>query len=181
MDFICKSEMHPFTQFGALYQLVARRTGREHVNDYLYISENIYVQTEPHIHPRCRFPYFSSNVNPVNSTYHLSNLSTLHPQYQNQLLNSLPFSTIDQFPLTHKMKNPGAGTCPLTSPDSRNPLVFYTFSLFDSLTFVSSTTVSTWHERTESTSFAERFVRLDPPLFLSSRSYVGTYLLAMYA
>ena len=49
MDFICKSEMHPFTQFGALYQLVARRTGREHVNDYLYISENIYVQTEPHI------------------------------------------------------------------------------------------------------------------------------------
>ena len=143
MDFICKSEMHPFTQFGALYQLVARRTGREHVNDYLYISENIYVQTEPHIHPRCRFPYFSSNVNPVNSTYHLSNLSTLHPQYQNQLLNSLPFSTIDQFPLTHKMKNPGAGTCPLTSPDSRNPLVFYTFSLFDSLTFVNSTTVST--------------------------------------
>ena len=32
-----------------------------------------------------------------------------------------------------------------------------------------------WHERTESTSFAGRFVRLDPRLFLSSRSYVGTY------
>ena len=37
------------------------------------------------------------------------------------------------------------------------------------------TTVSTWHERTESTSFARRFVRLDPPLFLPSQSYVGTY------
>lgn len=36
-------------------------------------------------------------------------------------------------------------------------------------------TVSTWHERTESTSFAGRFVRLDPLPFLSSRSYAGTY------
>lgn len=36
-------------------------------------------------------------------------------------------------------------------------------------------TVSTWHERTESTSFAERFVRLDPPLFLPSRWYAETY------
>ena len=34
----------------------------------------------------------------------------------------------------------------------------------------SNTIVSTWHERTESTSFARRFVRLDPPLFLLSRS-----------
>ena len=39
----------------------------------------------------------------------------------------------------------------------------------------SNTIVSTWHERTESTSFAYRFVRLDPPLFLPSQSYVGTY------
>lgn len=67
----------------------------------------------------------------------------LHTPNIEQPRDSLPFSTIDQFPLTHKMKNPGAGTCPLTSPDSRNPLVFYTFSLFDSLTFVNSTTVST--------------------------------------
>ena len=39
----------------------------------------------------------------------------------------------------------------------------------------STATVSTWLERTESTSFAGRFVRLDPPLFLSSRSYMETY------
>lgn len=32
-----------------------------------------------------------------------------------------------------------------------------------------------WHERIESTSFAGRFVRLDPRLFLTSWSYVGTY------
>ena len=36
-------------------------------------------------------------------------------------------------------------------------------------------TVSTWHERTESTSFVRQFVRLDPQVFLSSWSYVGTY------
>ena len=36
-------------------------------------------------------------------------------------------------------------------------------------------TVSTWHERTESTSFTGQFVRLDPPLFLPSQSYAGTY------
>ena len=40
-------------------------------------------------------------------------------------------------------------------------------------------TVSTWHERIESTSFPERFVRLNPPQFLPAWSYVGTYLLAM--
>ena len=134
MDFICKSEMHPFTQFGALYQLVARRTGREHVNDYLYISENIYVQTEPHIHPRCRFPYFSSNVNPVNSTYHLSNLSTQHPQYQNEPLNSPLFSIVDQFPLTHKMKK--SGNWNLSSDKPRLPeipcfLHFFAILFFD--------------------------------------------------
>lgn len=39
----------------------------------------------------------------------------------------------------------------------------------------STTIVSTWHERTESMSFAGRFVRLDPLPFLSSRSYAGTY------
>lgn len=33
----------------------------------------------------------------------------------------------------------------------------------------------TWHERTESTSFTGRFVRLDPQVFLSSWSYAGTY------
>ena len=122
---------------------MVRKPVREYANDYLYISENIYVQTEPHIHPRCRFPYFSSNVNPVNSTYHLSNLSTQHPQYQNQPLNSPPIFTIDQFPLTRKIKNPGSETCPLTSPDSRKSLVFYTFSLFYSLTFDINTTHST--------------------------------------
>lgn len=40
---------------------------------------------------------------------------------------------------------------------------------------VSRATVSTWHERTESTSFVRQFVRLDPQVFLSSWSYVGTY------
>ena len=89
------------------------------------------------------FPYFSSNVNSVNSTYHLSNLSTQHPQYQNQPLNAPPIFTVDQFPLTRKMKNPGTRTCPLTSPDSRKSLVFYTFSLSYSLTFDINTTVST--------------------------------------
>ena len=64
---------------GALYQFMVRKPVREYANDYLYISENIFVQTEPHIHPGCHFPYFSSNVNPVNSTYHLSTLSTQHP------------------------------------------------------------------------------------------------------
>ena len=34
---------------------------------------------------------------------------------------------------------------------------------------------SQWHERTESTSFTGQFVRLDPPLFLPSQSYAGTY------
>ena len=154
---------------------MVRKPVREYSNDYLYISENIFVQTEPRIHPRCLFLYFSSNVNSVNSTYHLSNPSTQHPQYQNQPLNSPPIFTIDQFPLTRKIKNPGSETCPLTSPDSRKSLVFYTFSLPYSLTFDINTTHSTWHERTESTSFARRFVRLDPPLFLSSRSYMGIY------
>jgi hypothetical protein len=55
-------------KLGALYQFMVRKPVREYANDYLYISENIFVQTEPHIHPRGRFPYFSSNVNPVNST-----------------------------------------------------------------------------------------------------------------
>ena len=76
-------------KLGALYQFVVRKPVREYANDYLYISENIYVQTEPHIHPGCRFPYFSSNVNPVNSTYHLSPLS-------------------EQFPPTHKTKKSGS-------------------------------------------------------------------------
>lgn len=79
----------------------------------------------------------------INSTYHLSNLSTQHPQYQNQPLNSPPIFTIDQFPLTRKIKNPGSETCPLTSPDSRKSLVFYIFSIFYSLTFDINTTVST--------------------------------------
>lgn len=78
MDFICKSEMHPFTQFGALYQLVARRTVREHVNGYSFL-ENPFHTNVTHIHT---IYHFSSNVNPINSTYHLSNLSTLHPQYR---------------------------------------------------------------------------------------------------
>lgn len=43
----------------------------------------------------------------INSTYHLSNLSTQHPQYQNQPLNSPPFFTVDQFPLTRKIKKSG--------------------------------------------------------------------------
>ena len=125
-----------------LYQFMVRKPVREYSNDYLYISENIFVQTEPRIHPRCLFLYFSSNVNSVNSTYHLSNPSTQHPQYQNQPLNSPPIFTVDQFPLTRKMKNPGTGTCPLTSPDSRKSLVFYTFSLPYSLTFDINTTHS---------------------------------------
>lgn len=42
-------------------------------------------------------------------------------------------------------------------------------------------TTSQWHERIESTSFAGRFVRLDPPLLLYSWSYVETYLQPFYA
>ena len=129
---------------------------------------------QSHYRERCAFLFPPFN-HPVNSTYHLSNPSTQHPKYQNQPHNSLPFSTVDQFPLTRKIKNPGSETYPLTSPDSRKSLVFYTFSIFYSLTFDINTTVSTWHERTESTSFACRFVRLDPPLFLPSQPYVGTY------
>ena len=41
---------------------------------------------------------------------------------------------------------------------------------FYKVSLCSNTIVSTWHERIESTSFVRRFVRLDPPLFLSSRS-----------
>ena len=55
----------------------------------------------------------------VNSIYHLSNLSTQHPQYQNQPLNSPSFSTVDQFPLTHKMKKSGIQN--LSSDKSRLP------------------------------------------------------------
>lgn len=38
-----------------------------------------------------------------------------------------------------------------------------------------NTIVSTWHEWTESTPFAGMFVRLNPPLLLSSWLYVETY------
>ena len=54
------------------------------------------------------------------------------------------------------------------------------FHFFYTISRASRATVSTWHERIASTSFAGRFVRLDPPLFLPFQSYVGTYLLAMY-
>ena len=119
---------------GALYQFMVRKPVREYANDYLYISENIFVQTEPHIHSGCRFPYLSSNVNPVNSTYHLSNLSTQHPQYQNQPLNSPPFFTVDQFPLTHKTKKSGSQN--LSSDKPRLPeipcfLHFFAILFFD--------------------------------------------------
>ena len=102
--------------------------------DYLYTSENIFVQTEPHIHSGCRFPYLSSNVNPVNSTYHLPNLSTQYPQYQNQPLNSPPFFTIDQLPLTHKTKKSGSQN--LSSDKPRLPetpcfLHFFAILFFD--------------------------------------------------
>ena len=118
-------------KLGALYQFMVRKPVREYANDYLYISENIFVQTEPHIHPRCRFPYFSSNVNPVNSTYHLSNLSTQHPQYQNEPLNSPLFSIVDQFPLTHKMKK--SGNWNLSSDKSRLPEIPCFLHFFSSL------------------------------------------------
>ena len=122
------------SNLGALYQFMVRKPVREYANDYLYISENIFVQTESHIHPRGRFPYFSPNVNPVNSTYHLSNLSTQHPQYQNQPLNSPPFFTVDQFPLTHKTKKSGSQN--LSSDKPRLPeipcfLHFFAIFFFD--------------------------------------------------
>ena len=121
-------------KLGALYQFMVRKPVREYANDYLYISENIFVQTEPHIHSGCRFPYLSSNVNPVNSTYHLPNLSTQYPQYQNQPLNSPPFFTIDQFPLTHKTKKSGSQN--LSSDKPRLPetpcfLHFFAILFFD--------------------------------------------------
>ena len=70
-------------------------------------------------------------------------LSTQHPQFKMSTLNSilfqltsqLPVFEVDQFGL--KRKNPGTGTCPLTSPDSRKFLVFNTFSLFYSLILTS--------------------------------------------
>ena len=46
---------------------------------------------------------------------------------------------------------------------------------FYEFTLCRHVTTSTWHERTESTSFTGRFVRLDPRLFLSSWSYARTY------
>ena len=49
------------------------------------------------------------------------------------------------------------------------PKDFYTVFL------CSNAIVSTWHERTESTSFTGRFVRLDPRLLLLSWSYAETY------
>ena len=52
----------------------------------------------------------------------------------------------------------------------QNPFVLSRFWHLYYFSFDSRTTVSTWHERTESTSFAGWFVRIDPPLFLSSRS-----------
>ena len=121
-------------KLGALYQFMVRKPVREYANDYLYISENIFVQTEPHIHSGCLFPYLSSNVNPVNSTYHLPNLSTQYPQYQNQPLNSPPFFTIDQFPLTHKTKKSGSQN--LSSDKPRLPetpcfLHFFAILFFD--------------------------------------------------
>ena len=117
-----------------LYQFMVRKPVREYSNDYLYISENIFVQTEPRIHPRCLFLYFSSNVNSVNSTYHLSNPSTQHPQYQNQPLNSPPIFTVDQFPLTRKMKK--SGNRNLSSDKPRLPeipcfLHFFAILFFD--------------------------------------------------
>ena len=120
-------------KLGALYQFVVRKPVREYANDYLYISENIFVQTEPHIHPRGRFPYFSSNVNPVNSTYHLSNLSTQRPQCQNQPLNSPPFFTVDQFPLTCKMKT--SGNRNLSSDKPQLPEIPYFLHFFNILFF----------------------------------------------
>ena len=121
-------------KLGALYQFMVRKPVREYANDYLYISENIFVQTEPHIHPRGRFPYFSSNVNPVNSTYHLSILSPQHTQYLSYPLNSLSFSTVDQFPLTCKMKK--SGNPNLSSDKPRLPeipcfLHFFAILFFD--------------------------------------------------
>ena len=87
---------------GALYQFMVRKPVREYANGYLYISENIFVQTEPHIHPGYSFPYLSSNVNPVNSTPLLTILSPQHPQYLSCQLNSPPIFTIDQFPKTNR-------------------------------------------------------------------------------
>ena len=70
----------------------------------------------------------------VNSTYHLFPLSTQHPQYQNQLLNSPPFFTVGQFPLTRKMKK--SGNWNLSSDKPRLPeipcfLHFFAILFFD--------------------------------------------------
>ena len=75
-----------------------------------------------------------STLTAVNSTYHLSNLSTQHPQYQNQPLNSPLFSTVDQFPLTHKTKK--SGNRNLSSDKPRLPeipcfLHFFAILFFD--------------------------------------------------
>ena len=78
-------------KLGALYQFVVRKPVREYANDYLYISENIFVQTPP-------------------------------------------FFTIDQFPLTHKTKKSGSQN--LSSDKPRLPetpcfLHFFAILFFD--------------------------------------------------
>ena len=67
-------------------------------------------------------------------TYHLSTVSTQHPQYPNQPLNSPPFFTVDQFPLTRKMKK--SGNRNLSSDKPRLPeipcfLHFFAILFFD--------------------------------------------------
>src|SRR5699024_11528625 len=71
---------------------------------------------------------------PVNSTYHLSILSPQHTQYLSYPLNSLSFSTVDQFPLTCKMKK--SGNPNLSSDKPRLPeipcfLHFFAILFFD--------------------------------------------------
>ena len=97
---------------------------------FLYCPHKMGLFT--HYRERCAFLF--ARIHSVNSIYHLSNLSTQHPQYQNQPLNSPSFSTVDQFPLTHKMKQSGIQN--LSSDKSRLPeipcsLHFFAIWFFD--------------------------------------------------
>lgn len=100
----------------------------------------------------------------------ISNLSTQPTHFASCQLNPPSFFYVDMFPLTANFLFFGrVALCPKSTP-SQESLVFKPFSYIYFSTFDINTTHSTWHERTGSTSFARRFVRLDPLLFLLSRS-----------
>lgn len=105
----------------------------------------------------------------------ISILSTQPTYFASCQLKPPSFFHVDMFPLTANFSFSNRVVSYPKSAPSRKLLVFKLFSYIYFSTFDINTTVSTWHERIKSTSFAELFVRLDPPLFLSSCAYMETY------